>query len=99
MTDTIAVLGMGLLGKGFAENLLAKGHAVRVWNRTQSRAQPLADKGATVCATPDEAVRGASRVHLVLAEDAAVDAVIEALRPALTKNAYVVDHSTNLPAG
>ncbi|MFO0681722.1 MAG: NAD(P)-binding domain-containing protein [Sandaracinus sp.] len=96
---TVAVLGLGLLGRGFAENLLAKGHDVRVWNRTMSRATPLAEKGATVCATPGEAVTGASRVHLVLAEDAAVDVVIAALRPALGKDAWIVDHSTNLPAG
>lgn len=99
MTTIVAVLGLGLLGKGFAENLLAKGHAVRVWNRTPARAQPLAAKGATACASPAEAVRGASRVHLILAEDAAVDAVTEALRPDLAAGAYVIDHSTNLPAG
>jgi 3-hydroxyisobutyrate dehydrogenase len=97
--STVAVLGMGLLGRGFAENLLAKGHSVRVWNRTASRCAPLGEAGAVVCATPEEAARGAERVHLVLAEDAAVDAVIEALRPGLTDGAYVVDHSTNLPAG
>lgn len=96
---TIAVLGMGLLGRGFAENLLTKGMNVRVWNRTASRCAPLVEKGAVACATPEEAVRGASRVHLVLAEDTAVDAVIESLRPALGEGVYIVDHSTNLPAG
>jgi 3-hydroxyisobutyrate dehydrogenase-like beta-hydroxyacid dehydrogenase len=96
---TVAVLGLGLLGRGFAENLLAKGHTVRVWNRTASRCAPLVDKGAVAAATPEEAVRGAARVHLVLAEDTAVDAVLEALRPGLLPGVYVVDHSTNLPAG
>lgn len=99
MTTTVAVLGLGLLGKGFAENLLAKGSAVRVWNRTASRCAPLVEKGATACETPADAVRGASRVHLVLAEDSAVDAVIDALRPGLGKDVFVVDHSTNLPSG
>ncbi len=33
---TVAVLGLGLLGRGFAENLIAKGHDVRVWNRVLS---------------------------------------------------------------
>ena len=32
---TIALLGTGLLGAGMVENLLAKGHAVRIWNRTR----------------------------------------------------------------
>jgi len=99
MTTTVAVLGLGLLGKGFAENLLTKGNTVRVWNRTASRAQSLGEKGAYVASSPADAVKGASRVHLVLAEDSAVDSVIEALLPSLTKDAFIVDHSTNLPAG
>lgn len=99
MSETIAVLGMGLLGRGFAENLLAKGHAVRVWNRTSERCAPLVEQGAVEGPTPEETVRGASRVHLVLAEDFAVDSVIEALRPGLGEGVYVVDHSTNLPKG
>lgn len=94
---TIAVLGIGLLGRGFAENLIAKGHSVRVWNRTASRCSPLVERGATLAQSPADAVRGAERVHLVLAEDTAVDAVIAALRPALGQGVYVVDHSTNLP--
>lgn len=97
--DTIAVLGMGLLGRGFAENLLAKGHEVRVWNRTASRCEPLVEQGAVAAETPEEAVRGAARVHLVLAADDAVEAVLAALRPGLGEGVYVVDHSTNLPAG
>lgn len=97
--DTIAVLGMGLLGRGFAENLLAKGHAVRVWNRTAERCAPLVEKGAVAAETPAEAVRGATRVHLVLAEDTAVDAVIASLLPGLADGVFIVDHSTNLPAG
>ncbi|MEZ4219951.1 MAG: NAD(P)-binding domain-containing protein [Polyangiaceae bacterium] len=96
---TVAVLGMGLLGRGFAENLCAKGHTVRVWNRTADKCAAAVKAGAEAAASPADAVRGADRVHLVLAADAAVDAVIEALRPGLGDGVYVVDHSTNLPAG
>ncbi|HUR29550.1 MAG TPA: NAD(P)-binding domain-containing protein [Planctomycetota bacterium] len=96
--SNIAVLGTGLLGSGFAENLLGKGHTVRVWNRTSAKTAALRSKGALVAADPAEAVRGASHVHLVLAEDDAVDAVIAALRPGLARGVPIVDHSTNLPA-
>jgi len=92
----VAVLGMGLLGRGFALNLLEKGHEVTVWNRTVERAAPLSEAGAQVAASAAEAVRGAARVHLVLTADEAVDAVIEAIEPGLGET-YVVDHSTNLP--
>ncbi len=93
----IAVLGMGLLGAGFAENLLRKGHVVRVWNRTPTKCEPLVALGATHAATPADAVRGAERVHLVLSEDVAVDPVIDQLRPGLGPDVPLVDHSTNLP--
>ncbi len=95
---TIAVLGAGLLGSGFVENLLAKGERVVVWNRTASKLAPLLEKGAVAAATPADAVRGAERVHLVLTADDAVDATIAALRPGLGEGVPVIDHSTNLPA-
>ncbi len=97
--STIAVLGMGLLGRGFAEHMLDLGHTVRVWNRTASKCAPVADAGAVHAATPAEAVEGADMVHLILAADAAVDSVIAQLRPALGADVPILDHSTNLPAG
>ena len=94
---TVALLGTGLLGSGFAEALLRNGHAVRVWNRTAAKAAPLVALGATLAETPAEAVDGAERVHLVLAEDTAVDATIAALRSGLGAGVPIVDHSTNQP--
>jgi 3-hydroxyisobutyrate dehydrogenase len=94
---TIALLGTGLLGSGMVENLLAKGHKVRIWNRSTDKLAPLVKKGAIAAQDPADAVRGCSHVHLVLAEDSAVDAVIAALRPGLGANVPVIDHSTNLP--
>ncbi|MCB9876670.1 MAG: NAD(P)-dependent oxidoreductase [Planctomycetes bacterium] len=95
---TIALLGTGLLGAGFVESLLGKGHTVRIWNRSKDKLPPLVAKGAVAAADPAECVRGAERVHLVLAEDTAVDEVIAALRPGLGDGVPVIDHSTNLPA-
>ena len=95
----VAVLGTGLLGSGFVESLLRKGQAVVAWNRSAGKLAPLRDKGAAVAGSPAEAVAGARRVHLVLSEDAAVDAVLAAALPALPDGAFVIDHSTNAPAG
>lgn len=94
---TIAVLGIGLLGAGFAENLLNRGHTVRVWNRSASKCAPLVALGAEACESPSEAVMGADRVHLVLAEDTAVDAVLADVFAGLGTSAPIVDHSTNHP--
>ena len=95
--STIAVIGTGLLGTGFVQNLIRLGYSVRVWNRTAAKAEALMALGAVACATPAEAVTGADRVHLVLKDDSAVDPVLEAMREGLSSGVVVVDHSTNHP--
>jgi len=95
----VAWLGTGLLGSGFVERLLARGVPVSVWNRTAAKAQPLGAKGAHVAASPAYAVRGASRVHLCLSADDAVDEVLDAIDPALEADVVVIDHSTTSPEG
>jgi 3-hydroxyisobutyrate dehydrogenase-like beta-hydroxyacid dehydrogenase len=93
----IAFLGTGLLGTGFVRAALGRGETVTVWNRTRAKADALAADGARVATDPAEAVRGASRVHLVLLDDAVVDAVIEQLLPGLAPDAIILDHSTTAP--
>ena len=91
--STVTVLGTGLLGAGFAQNLLRHGHAVSVWNRTFAKAEALAEHGARPCATAAEAVSGAERVHLVLTADDAVDEVLSSALQTLRAGAWVIDHS------
>jgi 3-hydroxyisobutyrate dehydrogenase len=94
----IAFLGTGLLGAAFVEAARKRGEDVTVWNRTAEKARALEKIGAKVAETPADAVRGASRVHLVLTDDAVVEQVITALRPGLSPQTIVVDHSTTQPA-
>ena len=94
----IAVLGTGHIGGSMAENLLQKGHTVRVWNRSPEKLAPLVQKGAIAGKDPADTVRECERVHLALKSDDAVDAVIALLRKGLGKDVFVIDHSTSLPA-
>jgi len=97
MSD-IAFLGTGLLGSALAEAAAKRGEHVTVWNRTIAKARALEQFGIRVADTPAAAVRGASRVHLVLKDDPVVEEVIEALRPGLDPSAIIADHTTNQPA-
>jgi 3-hydroxyisobutyrate dehydrogenase len=45
-------VGAGRMGHALAARLLAAGHDVAVWNRTRSKAESLADAGATVVDSP-----------------------------------------------
>ena len=95
---TLAFLGTGLLGGAFAEAAAKRGDTVTAWNRSPAKVQALAPFGVRVAATPADAVAGASRVHLILKDDAVVDELIEAARPGLAADAVFIDHSTTLPA-
>ncbi|HKL69127.1 NAD(P)-dependent oxidoreductase, partial [Salibaculum sp.] len=43
---------MGRMGYPMAERLVKAGYDVRIWNRTRSKAEPLAGKGATLVDSP-----------------------------------------------
>ena len=94
----IAFIGTGLLGSALAEAAAKRGDQVTVWNRTLEKARALERFGVRVADTPADAVHGAERVHLVLEDDAVVEQVIEALRPGLSADSIIVDHTTTQPA-
>jgi 3-hydroxyisobutyrate dehydrogenase len=93
----VAFLGTGLLGGAFAEAAVKRGDTVTAWNRSPDKVLALARFGIKAAATPAEAVRGASRVHLVLKDDAVVEEVIAAARSGLSADAMLIDHTTTLP--
>jgi 3-hydroxyisobutyrate dehydrogenase len=95
----IAYLGLGLLGTNFVRAMLRRGEAVRVWNRSAEKARALEAEGAKAFESVAECVRGATRVHLTLSDDAAVDGVLEQARPSLAPGAIILDHTTTSPAG
>lgn len=90
----IAFLGTGLMGTGFVTRMLAQGHEVAVWNRSAGKTAALEKLGARACASVADAVRGVERVHLMLADDAVVDAVLEPVADAIPADAWIVDHTT-----
>ena len=94
----VAFLGIGLLGAALAEAAAKRGDTVSAWNRTFEKARALVPLGIKAAATPAEAVQGATRVHLVLKDDAVVDDVIAAARPMLAPGAILLDHTTTQPA-
>ncbi|MCB0231371.1 MAG: NAD(P)-binding domain-containing protein, partial [Anaerolineae bacterium] len=52
MTERIGFIGLGIMGRGMAANILKAGFPLTVWNRTPERTEALADAGAAVAATP-----------------------------------------------
>jgi 3-hydroxyisobutyrate dehydrogenase len=74
--STVAVLGTGIMGSAMARNLVAAGLRATVWDRSAEATAPLADAGALVAGSPQDAVRDA-RVVITMLPTA--DAVISVM--------------------
>lgn len=78
-TPVVGFLGTGVMGAGMVRSLRRADVPVRAWNRDRSKAEPLADVGATIADSPEEAVSGADVVVTMLFD---TDAVVDVIRRA-----------------
>ncbi|GAA3834235.1 NAD(P)-dependent oxidoreductase [Amycolatopsis tucumanensis] len=72
----LGFLGLGTMGTPMALNLVRAGTPLVVWNRTAAKAEVLRAAGAAVAGSAAEVCRRADVVFLMLADGAAVDAVL-----------------------
>lgn len=100
MKQTLAYLGLGVMGAPMARNLLKAGYPVVVYNRDRAKAEALSSHGARIAESPAEATRRAKIVIACLADAAAVnevvtgaDGVLEAIEP----GKVFIDMTTNSP--
>ena len=61
---SVGFIGLGYMGQGMADNLLAKGAEPVVYTRTQSKIEAMIDRGATGASSSADLV---SNVDVVLA--------------------------------
>jgi 3-hydroxyisobutyrate dehydrogenase-like beta-hydroxyacid dehydrogenase len=93
----IGFLGIGKMGLPMAQRLLAAGHELRVWNRTEGKTEPLLREGAIAAGTPAEAELGVDAVITMLFDDAAHEEVLfgsNGLMDALSPGALHIACST-----
>ncbi|MGS2779429.1 NAD(P)-dependent oxidoreductase [Robertmurraya sp. GLU-23] len=72
----VGLIGLGSMGLPMAENLLQNGYELVVYNRTISKCQELAQKGAFIANTPAEAASHTDIVFTILSDDTAVENVV-----------------------
>jgi 3-hydroxyisobutyrate dehydrogenase-like beta-hydroxyacid dehydrogenase len=90
--QSIGVLGLGIIGEIWANRYQAAGRLAGSWNRT---AKPHCPQWK---ATPMEVASAADITQIVVADPAAVAAVLDAILPALGKGKTVIQSSTIDPA-
>jgi len=100
MAETVGFIGLGIMGKPMAKNLLKAGHGLVVHNRSQGAVQELAALGAKAAASPREVARQTKTIITMLPNSPDVELValganglIEAAQP----DSLLVDMSTISP--
>jgi 2-hydroxy-3-oxopropionate reductase len=101
MTETIGFVGLGIMGRPMALNLVRAGHTLAVHARRAESMAPLAEAGAATCDTPADVARQATIIFTMVADTPDVEEVIlgdggiiEGVRP----GSVVVDMSTISPS-
>ncbi|MGE5206372.1 MAG: NAD(P)-dependent oxidoreductase [Chlamydiota bacterium] len=93
----VAFLGLGIMGRPMAANLVKAGHEVSTWNRSAGKEV----EGARAAASPADAARGAEVVWMCVSDTEAVEQVLfgeEGVEKGLEQSAVVVDSSTISPS-
>jgi len=99
--QTIGFIGLGLMGKPMAHNLLRAGYPLVVWNRTQSKADDLVRAGAKLAADPRDVAAQSDVLVTIVSDPPALDDVLFGANTgalaALRKGALLIDSSTVSP--
>ncbi len=91
---TVGVVGLGIMGGAFAENLLNAGWRVVGYDLAPERRRALKRKGVEIAADAGEVARAAPTLILSLPKPAALAATVKAIVNADVKSRVVVEAST-----
>ncbi|MDG5786774.1 NAD(P)-dependent oxidoreductase [Evansella sp. AB-P1] len=98
--NTVGFIGLGIMGKPMAKNLVAANLQVSVWNRTASVMEDVVELGATAAASPKDIAERSSIVFLMLANDAVVEDVVFGVNGVIhgaSKPKIIINSSTVSP--
>lgn len=99
--STVGVIGLGLMGKPMASNLLKAGFTVTVFNRSRPAMDALAAEGAKLAASPAEVGRACDIVITMVPDSPDVEAVLlgpDGVCQGARPGTLLIDMSTIAPA-
>lgn len=102
MTERIGFIGLGIMGRGMAANILRAGFPLTVWNRTPGRADELVAAGAQLAASPAEVAARSDIVISCVSDTPDVEAVLFGPQGAIEgarAGMLMIDMSTISPQG
>ncbi len=98
--EKVGFVGLGIMGKPMARNLIAAGHELVVYNRSQEKAEELAEQGAEVAGSPKEIAEQSRVIITMLPDSPEVEEVLAGETGAfegIREGSLVVDMSTISP--
>lgn len=98
--ERVGVVGLGIMGKPMAANLMKAGFLVTVYNRTASKAEELRSEGATVAASPKGVAKNSDVTITMVSDSPDVEEVIlgsNGIIYGVSSGAVVIDMSTISP--
>jgi len=96
--NTVGFIGLGNMGKGMAENLVTKGHAVLAYDVTAEAVSDIVGKGAQGASGPAQVAAGSERVVTMLPNNAIVETVYKEVLDNARSGSLLIDCSTVDPA-
>jgi 2-hydroxy-3-oxopropionate reductase len=100
MAQRLGYIGLGIMGKAMARNLLKAGHSLTVHNRSRAAVEELAAEGAQPAGSPMEVARASDIVFTNLPDSPDVEQVVlgpQGVAEGASPGALLVDHSTIKP--
>ena len=101
MTTNVGFIGLGVMGRPMALNLIKGGHRLRVYGRRKETMAPLAEVGATACGSPEEVARGSEIIFTMVTTTQDVLEVVlgeRGVAAGAKRGSIVVDMGTISPA-
>ena len=75
MTDRIGFIGLGIMGKPMARNLLKAGYPLTVWNRSQPAIEELVRDGASPGSSPEDVAHQSDVIITIVTDSPDVEKV------------------------
>ena len=100
MADAVGFIGLGIMGRPMAKNLMEAGYDLVVHNRSPEKAEELAQEGATAAGSPREVAEGCDIIITMLPDSPQVEEVLageDGVFEGVREGALVVDMSTISP--
>jgi 2-hydroxy-3-oxopropionate reductase len=100
MPERVGFVGLGIMGKPMATNLMDAGYKLTVHNRSPEKANELGEAGASVANSPKEVAENADIIITMLPDSPQVSEVVageEGVLEGITEGSLIVDMSTISP--